>query len=366
MSNWDDYPSDYRSAEIGVILRAVRAGDCVSVVGLSGAGKSNLLGYLAHRVSAAPVELHLIDSNRLTEQSTAGFLALMARSLAAGEPVADWPPLEALESAVRARLAAIGGANPGLCFVLDLSTLTSRAGPLPGAAWEGLFSNLRALRDAHKYQLTYVAATRHPLPPDNELAELFFGRQIWLGPLSPADAAWTVARYAERQNWDWPATTAQQLIELSGGYPALLRAVCEARAAGAALEAKAVAAHPAVRRRLEEFWADEPDEVELRAAGLDQIALLMGSRGPRFDTAQLTAKENLLLTYLSARPAQVCTKDDLVRAVWPEDRVYGRGVRDDSLAQLVRRLREKIEPDPATPRYVHTVAGRGYRFTPGP
>jgi DNA-binding response OmpR family regulator len=104
----------------------------------------------------------------------------------------------------------------------------------------------------------------------------------------------------------------------------------------------------------------------LRAAGLDQINLLMRARGPRFDTTQLTAKENLLLGYLSARPAQVCSKDDLVRAVWPEDRVYERGVRDDSLAQLVRRLREKIEPDPATPRYVHTVAGRGYRFTPEP
>ncbi|HLE30620.1 MAG TPA: helix-turn-helix domain-containing protein [Anaerolineales bacterium] len=39
-----------------------------------------------------------------------------------------------------------------------------------------------------------------------------------------------------------------------------------------------------------------------------------------------------------------------------------RGVRDDSLAQLVRRLREKIEPDPANPRHIHTVPGRGYRF----
>jgi DNA-binding response OmpR family regulator len=31
----------------------------------------------------------------------------------------------------------------------------------------------------------------------------------------------------------------------------------------------------------------------------------------------------------------------------------------------VRRLREKIEPDAAKPRYVHTVPGRGYRFVPG-
>ena len=36
-------------------------------------------------------------------------------------------------------------------------------------------------------------------------------------------------------------------------------------------------------------------------------------------------------------------------AVWPEDRIYGQGIRDDSLAQLVRRLREKIEPNPSAP-----------------
>jgi len=60
----------------------------------------------------------------------------------------------------------------------------------------------------------------------------------------------------------------------------------------------------------------------------------------------------------------VCEKDDLIRAVWPEDRIYEQGIRDDSLAQLVRRLREKIEPDPSNPRYIQTIPGRGYRFVP--
>jgi DNA-binding winged helix-turn-helix (wHTH) protein len=58
----------------------------------------------------------------------------------------------------------------------------------------------------------------------------------------------------------------------------------------------------------------------------------------------------------------VCDKDDLIRAVWPEDRIFERGVRDDSLAQLVRRLREKVETNPSAPRRIQTVAGRGYRL----
>lgn len=367
MAHWDDYPDQYRAAEIAAITRATRAGDCVSVVGLSGAGKSNLLGFLAHRVAAPPVEFILVDSNRLTAAHTAGFLRLMARALEpdASDSAAD-PALEALDAVVSRRLARPDGSERSLCCVLDLSMLSGRGGGLTGEAWAGLFNNLRSLRDAHKYQLTYVAATRHPLPAASELAELFFGRQVWLGPLAAADAEWTVARYAARHGAAWPEATVATLRALSGGYPALLRALCEAHAAGAPLAAAALAAHPAVQRRVQEFWDDAPDDAELRAAGLDQIDLLMQSRGPHFDTAQLTAKENLLLGYLTAHPAEVCEKDELVRAVWPEDRIYERGVRDDSLAQLVRRLREKIEPDPAAPRFVHTVAGRGYRFTPRP
>ena len=88
----------------------------------------------------------------------------------------------------------------------------------------------------------------------------------------------------------------------------------------------------------------------------------MGQRPHGFDIAQLTAKEHRLLQAFEARPGEVCEKDDLIRAVWADDKVFESGVRDDSLAQLVRRLRQKIEPDAGSPRYIQTVPGRGYRF----
>jgi two-component system response regulator SaeR len=71
----------------------------------------------------------------------------------------------------------------------------------------------------------------------------------------------------------------------------------------------------------------------------------------------------LLLEYFRVHPNQVCEKDELIRGVWPEDKIYERGIRDDSLAQLIRRLREKIEPDPSNPQRIHTVPGRGYRYS---
>ncbi|MGD8751382.1 MAG: helix-turn-helix domain-containing protein, partial [Anaerolineales bacterium] len=216
-----------------------------------------------------------------------------------------------------------------------------------------------------KYQLTYVTATRSPLDPHSELAELFFAHTLWLGPLSEADAHWNIERYAQRLGERWDRATSGKMIDISGRYPALLRAVCEAFAAGTKLDINDLAKHPAVKRRLSEFWADEPGENELSSSNLVGVPLLKVGRGPQgFDTTQLTAKEHLLLNYLRAHPEQVCDKHELVQAVWPEDQIYERGIRDDSLAQLVRRLRVKIEPNPSNPRYIHTVTGRGYRFTP--
>lgn len=76
---------------------------------------------------------------------------------------------------------------------------------------------------------------------------------------------------------------------------------------------------------------------------------------------ELTPQENRLLAYLLAHPGEVCDKDALAEAVW-SDEVRMEGIRDDRLAQLVRRLRDKVEPDPHAPRYIVPVWGRGYRL----
>lgn len=73
----------------------------------------------------------------------------------------------------------------------------------------------------------------------------------------------------------------------------------------------------------------------------------------------LTAREFELLCFLMKRPRQVFTREDLLERVWGY--VYG----DKSTVTVhVRRLREKIEEDPARPRRVTTVWGVGYRFDP--
>jgi len=362
MPDWNDYPADYRHTEVEYILAAARAGESVSVVGLSGAGKSNLAGFLAQQAGEG---LSLVDCNRLVSHTPDSFFQLTRRALASIEQAPD--ELAALEQAIAQRLEA---PPRRVCLVFD------RFDGLPLETQHSLYGNLRALRDEYKYRLTYVTFTRRPLDERSELAELFYAHTLWLGPLSESDARWSIDGYAYRQRsrpapavgglvsafrgqaWDAPVYDA--LLEVSGRYPSFLRAACEAVAAGCPPEAPALRAHPAVRRRVEEFWAGQPTPEDLRRVGLEGLPLLEhGLPG-----SDLTAKEALLLKYLQAHPNQVCEKDELMRAVWPEVKVYDEGLQDDSLAQLVRRLRRKIEPDPSNPVHIFNAPGRGYRFTP--
>jgi hypothetical protein len=249
----------------------------------------------------------------------------------------------------------------GLCFLFDRFELLFRL------EQPALYSNLRALRDANKYSLSFVTASRKPLTPDNELSELFYNNTFWLGPLNEEDATWSVKQYSRRKGLKWHKAAIQRLIELTWGYPSFLRGACEAHADGVSLDVETMLKHPAVYRRLAEFWDDLPAKADLESCGLWGHPFLnlekpFAATQVIFDTSRLTAKEFLLLNYFQLHPEVVCEKDDLIRAVWPEDKVFEQGVRDDSLAQLVRRLRKKIEPDNATPVHVHTVPGRGYLF----
>jgi DNA-binding response OmpR family regulator len=80
-------------------------------------------------------------------------------------------------------------------------------------------------------------------------------------------------------------------------------------------------------------------------------------RGPRELT--LTLREFDLLAFLMAHPGTAFGREELMRRVW------GWGFGDLSTVTVhVRRLREKIEDDPAAPRLITTVWGVGYRFDP--
>ncbi len=72
----------------------------------------------------------------------------------------------------------------------------------------------------------------------------------------------------------------------------------------------------------------------------------------------LTAREFDLLHHMASQPKRVFTRDQLMETVWG----YAFAGDTSTVTVHIRRLREKIEPDPAHPRYLQTVWGVGYRF----
>jgi DNA-binding response OmpR family regulator len=102
---------------------------------------------------------------------------------------------------------------------------------------------------------------------------------------------------------------------------------------------------------------DAPESV-LEAGGisLDPVAHEVRRDGV---LVGLTAREFELLAHLMRHPRRAFRREELLEEVW------GFSYGDTSTVTVhVRRLREKIEPDPSRPRHVTTVWGVGYRFEP--
>ena len=75
---------------------------------------------------------------------------------------------------------------------------------------------------------------------------------------------------------------------------------------------------------------------------------------------QLTAKEFDVLHFLASHPRHVFSREQLMDRVWG----YSAALDTGTVTVHIRRLREKVEHDPSRPKFLQTVWGVGYRFSP--
>ncbi len=113
----------------------------------------------------------------------------------------------------------------------------------------------------------------------------------------------------------------------------------------------------AVLRRVEE---SAPQNLTQPVLTFDGLSIDPNTRDVRVkdEPVTLTAREFDLLHYLAASPGRVYTRDHLMETVWG----YTFAAETSTVTVHMRRLREKIEPDPASPRHLQTVWGVGYKF----
>jgi DNA-binding response OmpR family regulator len=89
---------------------------------------------------------------------------------------------------------------------------------------------------------------------------------------------------------------------------------------------------------------------------IDRTAREVRVDGNRID---LTKREFDLLAFLAANPRRVFSRQELLSEVWGSSEDWQAAA---TVTEHVRRVRLKLETDPANPRWIHNIRGVGYRF----
>lgn len=120
---------------------------------------------------------------------------------------------------------------------------------------------------------------------------------------------------------------------------------------------KEVAYRVKAQLRRAEYRQRPPKEQSLKVG-----ALTIDPEGCRVEKdgkeIELTAREFEILQYMVQNIGRVISRERLYETVWGEDS-YGC---DNTIMVHIRHLREKLEDDPATPKYIITMKGLGYKL----
>ncbi|MCS6882409.1 MAG: winged helix-turn-helix domain-containing protein [Oscillochloridaceae bacterium] len=440
-------PLTFRAGLLQRVAARLRAGECCSIIGPSGVGKTNLGRFLQRQdVQAlyfpdAPTWIVLIDCNALAaadaSREFAVFELIAHRLIREAErrnlPESVIAPLDRLHITLLNEgnlllalryLERICGRlieDQGLRLIL----LFDQFEDIWRALDAGLFRNLRYLRDEFKYRLIYLTITRERLSRARQRArgdaddveafwELFEPHTFGLGMHTESEAREILERIARRRGVAPTAEMARAVLDASGGYPALIRALAwtlDEQWPGEAPER--IAALPEVAQECAKLWNDLlPDEqrvVRHLAAGLDmsdadqevladlRLIELVRSEPPQLfapvfaayvrnqggassegivvDRRQrrvwvdgrllpgpLPPLEFSLLTYLAERAGTVCPREEILSALYPEERLEANDERIDT---LLKRLRDSIGDDGRNPRHLITHRGVGVRLARG-
>lgn len=246
-----DYRPTYRARELGVVARWMLDGTSGAVIGMGGAGKSNFLRFLCTQPEALrahwPVDAGLpvivmVDLNDLPAGDLATFYRVLLRAFYEARGRLD-PQLElevtalfrdarattdafVAQTALRELLFALVDGDGRVVMVLD------RFDRFCETATPELTDTLRGLRDACKGRLSYLMGMRQEVAYVDdpgvlgELYEILDTHVCWIGPMASDDARQVIAEETSRAVVMPSDDEVSRLLELTGGYPALMKAAC--------------------------------------------------------------------------------------------------------------------------------------------
>lgn len=458
---WQEHPATYRAPQMKLLAQWIDARLSGSVVGWRGSGRSNLLGFLCHRPEVLRTYLsHLervvilvpVDLNNLPARTLSAFYRVILRAFYEirhrlppnlQTPVAELfqthraatDPFLA-QSALRELLLHAQACSYRVVLVMDrFDACCPMLTPAIG-------NTLSGLRDSFRDTLSYIVGVRQsltylePLNLPTDLLRLLTAHTCYLGPYTPPDARQMIAQVTRGSLRPPVEVEVQAILTLSGGYPTLIKAVCDwwlltTPCPPLPQWQNALLTMPVTRHSLHELWQSLTSEEQealgevLRQAagrgafasarrqrfaavcttlvdkGICRLTHLQGEKeewsicssllaaytrqashttrgalwldeesqqiyqGQRQFT-DLAPKEHAVLHCLLQQPNMRQSYTDLITSAWSVVERY-HGVTNDSLFQVVRSLRQKIEADPSRPRYLVNWRGKpegGYLLYP--
>lgn len=254
MSEQEMLPLSFRSELLQHIMPALQGGECCSLIGTSGIGKTNLVRFLqrpdvqAHYWGNKQMWVIFIDTHGMVFGSHSEEYVLeelmihrliqeAERRKLPDDLIADFDRLHAgLIAQANAHLALryLERICGRLCrdHHIQIVFAFDQFEDIWKSLDERLFLNLRYLRDEYKYQIVYLVMTREHLRRIREhqqsaeaFWELFSAHTYGLGMYTEHDAHVMIDRIARRHAITVPETIRHSVLMLSGRHPALLRAV---------------------------------------------------------------------------------------------------------------------------------------------
>jgi len=274
------------------------------------------------------------------------------------------------------------------------------------------FTLLRSLRDKAKYRFAAIFSVARPLEDSLEpqiissYSDFVVGHTIYLPLLDKPSMDFRINYLEKLVGKKVPDKAKKEAIELTGGHMRLLIVSLEAMLASPDIQNSLtdfLLDQKTLQTALISLWRDlSPSEQAaitdgiysqqsyLVAIGLikdNKFCLPLFAEGLKrglfkenqakfvYDEAtntikrgevtfsdDLTKGEFRLFCYLLQHPDEVVDRETIITTVWKEDKSQA-GITDQAIDQLIFRLRRKIEEDPNKPQFLHTLKGRGVKFS---
>ena len=366
--DYQQYPTIYRAREMKAIVRWIQAGESGSIIGLAGGGKSNFMGFFCHRPEvlqsylpehAGRVVPVLVDLNNLPSDDLATLYRVMLRSLYEARDqfaaideslsvtieqhyrkVEDKTDPFLSQSALREVLFSIQQYAIRLVMVMDRFDQFCRK------AAAQVLDNIRGLRDTFKHTLSYLVGLRHPLAylrSPVELAELYEILDIhhcWLGAMAEEDARWVIGQVESSMSITFDTSQVEQLVYLTGGYPALLRAASlwlarQSQVPPLETWETCLSADKSINNRLDEIWQGLTGEEEAVLPTLSMALNLSSASERRESLRQIEELYQSALTNLVDKGLCLKTEEGW-RTFSPLFARFAAGVESTNLGKIWR------------------------------